>query len=91
MVGGIDHDVVPGRAGANCLRVELFKSGRCRNHGGMSSGPKTPQKIRQKVKRDRPMGVLALRSPAGIFSVHFGFLHAVGAAAVPRSWHARGH
>jgi len=37
------------------------------------------------------MGVLALRSPAGIFSVHFGFLHAVGAAAVPRSWHARGH
>src|SRR6516165_10322146 len=31
------------RSGKACLRRELFKSGRCRNHGGMSTGPKTAE------------------------------------------------
>lgn len=29
------------RAGTPCKRLDLFKSGRCRLHGGLSTGPKS--------------------------------------------------
>ena len=31
------------RKGTPCRRRELLRGGRCRNHGGMSTGPKTPE------------------------------------------------
>src|SRR6516165_332088 len=31
------------RKGTPCLRRELFKNGRCRNHGGLCCGPRTEE------------------------------------------------
>lgn len=31
------------RAGTPCKRTGIYDNGRCRNHGGMSTGPKTPE------------------------------------------------
>jgi hypothetical protein len=31
------------RKGTPCQRRELFKNGRCRNHGGLCTGPKTEE------------------------------------------------
>lgn len=31
------------RAGTPCKRVDLYESGRCRFHGGLSTGPLTPE------------------------------------------------
>ncbi|WP_145930983.1 HGGxSTG domain-containing protein [Immundisolibacter cernigliae] len=31
------------RAGTPCKRIDLYESGRCRFHGGLSTGPLTPE------------------------------------------------
>ena len=31
------------RAGTPCKRRDLYRNGRCRLHGGLSTGPKTPE------------------------------------------------
>jgi hypothetical protein len=31
------------RAGTPCKRRDIYSSGRCRMHGGLSTGPKTPE------------------------------------------------
>lgn len=31
------------RAGTSCKRKDLYQNGRCRLHGGWSTGPKTPE------------------------------------------------
>jgi len=31
------------RAGTSCKRKDLYTSGRCKLHGGLSTGPKTPE------------------------------------------------
>src|SRR5262249_45531497 len=33
--------------GTKCMRWELFKNGRCRNHGGLCTGPKTEETKRR--------------------------------------------
>jgi hypothetical protein len=38
------------RKGTPCLRRELFNSGRCRNQGGMSTGPKTADGKRRRLE-----------------------------------------
>jgi hypothetical protein len=48
------------RDGTPCMRRELFKSGRCRNHGGLCTEPKTPQgKRRARPDRERVKSGLA--------------------------------
>ena len=31
------------RAGTPCKRKDLYENGRCKLHGGLSTGPKTPE------------------------------------------------
>ena len=38
------------RAGTPCKRRDLYANGRCKLHGGMSTGPKTPQGRRQSAE-----------------------------------------
>ena len=49
------------RAGTPCKRTDLYDSGRCRLHGGLSTGPRTPEGKRraaqnglQPKRRPRP-------------------------------------
>jgi hypothetical protein len=41
------------RRGTKCMRRELFKNGRCRNHAGLSTGPKTPEGKRRSLEAMR--------------------------------------
>lgn len=51
------------RTGKPCLQKGLFANGRCRWHGGLSSGPKTPEgKARSSLNGRVPKGVSAVRS-----------------------------
>jgi len=39
------------RAGTSCKRTDLYRSGRCKFHGGMSTGPRT-KKGKKKVAKN---------------------------------------
>jgi len=48
----ICHDLVCGaktRAGSPCRRRDLYRSGRCRLHGGLSTGPRTVKGMKKVV------------------------------------------
>lgn len=47
------------RAGTPCKRRDLFRNGRCRLHGGMSTGPRTSEgksRSAMNAKKTNPMG-----------------------------------
>jgi len=57
-VGGKMRCGAKTRKGTPCMRRELFASGRCRNHGGLCTGPKTEEGKRRSMmnlqrKRDK--------------------------------------
>jgi hypothetical protein len=37
------------RKGTPCMRREIWLKGRCRNHGGLSTGPKTEEGLRRSI------------------------------------------
>lgn len=45
------------RAGTPCKRRDIYQSGRCALHGGLSTGPRTPEgnaKVTRSLPRQRP-------------------------------------
>lgn len=53
------------RAGTPCKRRDLWSNGRCRLHGGLSTGPRTEQGRRQSAENGRKGGRPSKRTNDG--------------------------
>ena len=68
------------RQGEPCQAKQLYRNGRCKNHGGLSTGPKTPEgkaKVAQNWKRAKAREALKAAATRGLH----GWIHPIGTRA----------